>query len=345
MRHGLVCIIGSVLVACAAGGSDGSGDQSGGAAANAPPPPASGGGSKPPVGGGPVVAGEFPTNGVISVTVAADLDAAYYGTNGAVYALGHSGAPVAIAKGDLAPQFFAVDADSVYFSDKGGSIKKVAKGGGDPKVLVDQLTDPGDLVVDGGNVYFLTDNGKLGTVPAAGGTWRELARASGSTGRIVVDPSRVYWVARGSAVLDVPKDLQKSVGEDIESVVGDWGAQFGLAVDQAGIYFGDSDGLNPRNSTIKRATKTADGNARADTFAAAQAVPTDVALDSGDLYWTATGGSGSALYRAAASGGSSAPIVPARKTLLTSIAIGGDAIYLVDSTAMSIVRVVKAVKP
>ncbi len=101
----------------------------------------------------------------------------------------------------------AVDHDWVYYTIYGGSLKKVAKTGGEPIVL----TGPGPqrcLDIDETHVYYTQDGkgtwsppgsteGTLLRVPKAGGTLERLAAQSGESGGVKVTATDVYWTNGG----------------------------------------------------------------------------------------------------------------------------------------------------
>lgn len=149
----------------------------------------------------------------------------------------------------------------------------------------------------------------------------------------MLDEGRVYWVNKGGAVADVSKR-----GGETAFINGNWGAQWGVAVDANAVYFGDSDGLTPTNSTIQRASKSSDGNAQATKWSIATGVPLDLAVDGDQLYWTAAG---VGLVRARLAGGAPAPVDVGAKGTFVAVAIGGSAIYLIDGQSQSIVRAPK----
>jgi hypothetical protein len=185
------------------------------------------------------------------------------------------------------PTDLALDADYVYVSVKGsekgaGQVVKLPKGGGDPIVLVPNLTATSRLVVDDTDVFFidrLNDKYELARVSKAGGNTKSFSTLPEPC-RFAVDAQRLYLAIDTDYVIrtvDKKTGFWSSVGGD--QVSNDLAFPRAVVVDAAAVYWGGSlmVGKVPKPDGTAVELTAPIGNIKV------------MAQDSTQLYWTMTG--------------------------------------------------------
>ncbi len=240
-------------------------------------------------------------------------------------AAGGGGAePIALVTGQDAPTALALDEVSVYWVNSGdGSVKKVAKTGGQVTVLVAARNAvPAGIVVNGGTVFWsnTTDSdarigsqGSVLEVPSIGGELTEVADHPPGEPAGAFDPTgiaayanRLYWTSpdRNAVFVYLP-----GVGVDELPTVED--APQGIAADAEAAYW-----TNRGSGQIVR-YRTAGSRLQ---LATGEQEPWGIAVgDNGYVYWTNR--SGDAVRRAPAEGGAAAETVSGDEASPTAIAV------------------------
>lgn len=236
------------------------------------------------------------------------------------------------------PQYVAVDAKNVYWTDLGsssggstqtGSVFSVPIDGGTVVTLATGLASPGGIAVDATDVYWvdfgvITPPGDVMKIPIGGGTPVTLATSSnnGTPHDIAIDASNVYWTD-GNAVWQMPK----SGGTPVMLAQGTLTS--GVAVDSSYVYWADEEGggdAGPTNSGM--VLKTPIGGGTTVTIATGQNIPLGVQVDAASVYWVNQGDVTTAdgtIMKAPLAGGSA-----------VTLATGQDIVFdlAVDSTTV-----------
>jgi len=130
------------------------------------------------------------------------------------------------------PVAIAQDSDSIYWSEFGGLIRKVAKTGGSPSTLYASLYNPTGLTVDATRVFFC-DGANIRSVPKGGGATTVLA--SGTCSRIAQDANNIYWTDYGAGtVLRLPK-----TGGSPATLASGSNSPAGIATDGVNVYWSE----------------------------------------------------------------------------------------------------------
>ena len=210
-----------------------------------------------------------------------------------------SGAPIILASGQNYPERIALDANYVYFSNRGsdlqpdGSIVRVPKVGGAPEVLVPGIVNPTALIVDADTIYFDArglGQGAFGTfdsVPKTGGT--PVGLTADDAWAFALDGESLFY-AMQSAIA-----MRQLPGGNVVTLASDNDSPSGLAIDKNNVYvamFGGSIVWLPRTGGSLT------------TLATDQNQPTGVAVDDAYVYWTNQSNPvGGSVARAPKSGG------------------------------------------
>jgi hypothetical protein len=94
-----------------------------------------------------------------------------------------------------------VDATSVYWTNEGGAVMKVALDGGTPVTLASGQRVPNAIAVDATGVYWTNYDAGVGAVMKVGldgGTPVTLAAGQPGPNAIAVDATSVYWTNEGT---------------------------------------------------------------------------------------------------------------------------------------------------
>jgi hypothetical protein len=138
----------------------------------------------------------------------------------------------------------ALDATSVYWAnyDGTGSIRRVAKSGGQPVTLYSaQNTYPWSMAVDAQNIYWTVPNpywtnGNTAVMewPLAGGAATTLASNVANPYDIAVSPTNVYWTTEDSPVALLTVPIDGGSVTPLATVTGGAGA---IAIDANHVYW------------------------------------------------------------------------------------------------------------
>ncbi len=222
---------------------------------------------------------------------------------------------VVLASGESAPWAIAVDSTSVYWTDyNGGTVRKVAIGGGTPMTLASGQSPPLAIAVAPASVYWVNygNPADVLSVSLDGGTPTTVASGLEFPGVVAVDDTNVYWGSSGGGIqtealdggtpttLTLVSGVLNSMAVDPTSVY--WTTPYnvfkvaldggvattlasgsgimGVAVDATSVYWTD----HSAGTVLKRdlaSTSTV-------TLASGQGEPNGIAVDATTVYWTST---------------------------------------------------------
>jgi hypothetical protein len=224
------------------------------------------------------------------------------------------------------PQAVVVDDTWVYWSEPsvsmgGGSIKKVAKTGGDVVVIASGQASPGRIAIDTSCIYWTNLNG--GSVARAtldGATVETLVDGLTNPSSIAVFNGYVYFL--NNVLSDTDGAVSRVVSGDgsPETLTGSLAAPSGIAVDGNGVYF-----ASYRNGTILRVALT---GGTPEPLATGQVGPAELVVDQGVLYWTNM--SGRQVMRLALASPSSATTIAGLSNYPMFIAVDSAYVYCTD---------------
>lgn len=257
------------------------------------------------------------------LNVIADGDNVYWNTEQRIVKAPASGGILSVLAVGDEPVEIAVDREFVYWAERRGDIMRVPKGGGASKALVRIGGTPLAVAADDTTIFMTTADGKILTVDKKRGRSRVLVGGIAVGTDLAVDLDRVYW-------LDVDGSLwmiAKRGGEPTRLGRG-LGAVSGFAVRNGVAY------LAVAESVIALAS----GADEPVVLASSQAAPTHVATDGERVYWT-NAGDGSVIMVSIA-GGSPTRMLAGGENLST-LAVNGDALFVSDTLAFSIVKIAK----
>jgi hypothetical protein len=237
-----------------------------------------------------------------------------------------SAGPTTLATGEPQPLGIAAQGGNVYWVNHwGGTVRKIAAGGGTPATLASGQATPTSIAVDGANVYWTNDStqnstafadiynadGAVMTVPLAGGTPTTLASGQYSPLSIAVDATSVYFVSQGSnlrngSVMKVP------IGGGAPTTLASGQFLVGaLAVDATSVYWTNGGATGSDGHLMKvpiaggAATTLATGWSAVTPGRAWGTIATPIAVDATSVYWMAGGANpgGGSLMKVAKDGG------------------------------------------
>jgi hypothetical protein len=232
---------------------------------------------------------------------------------------GGASEPVLIGAGTATPPL-AGDGDTIYFPDA-FTVKKVSMAGGSPEILVVSDSMISSLTTDGINVYWIEDGlANVFKVQVDGVTRVPLASGTGPAGPIVVHGDHVYWIERQGKIKKVGIN-----GGEPTLIVSGLPFLSSLAVDDTHVYFSEQDSGAIRKVPVDGGAPTflgmglflswnilaldedyvywvnqayvsrvlKEGGTVFDydgVLNSLVTVPNAIAVDSGAVYWTETGG-------------------------------------------------------
>lgn len=153
------------------------------------------------------------------------------------------GTPQVLASGEPYPQFIALDAAHVYWTDgysPGGRVGRVAKDGGPVETVV-SVEGPRALALDTSTIYFTVYGlgSPVMSAPLAGGQATILADAQPNGRGIAVYQGIVYWGNLGAPGEDGSIMQLPVAGGTPSLVAANQGGPGAVAVDASGVYWGN----------------------------------------------------------------------------------------------------------
>lgn len=196
--------------------------------------------------------------------------------------------PAMLASRAKGEGFLAIDADFVYWIDRGtdlpdpskrlAKVWRVPKKGGIAKLLVGDLGWPRGLAVDAKRLYWAGfAEGKIYALDKEGGSLTALAEHENTPLDVAIDDTDVYFLATPGEVRRVPKG-----GGPSTRVTGGLVRPRRLAVDAANVYWVDSGGTSA-GGAVMRCRKDGSG---VTTLAGGLHEPGEIVLDTENVYWS-----------------------------------------------------------
>jgi hypothetical protein len=262
------------------------------------------------------------------------------------------------------PWGIAVDASYVYWVNAegadGGSVVRVAKGGGAAQTLASAQVNPVSIAIDANRVYWTTAgtsscapdgactsnaDGAVLSAPLAGGTPTVVAGGQRAPVSLAVDASNVYFVDEGSAVFESTiadgTVVQVPVGGGAPTTLA--GGLFypgALAVDGASVYWTIPGAQGVSGSVLKvpigggAVTTLASGWPSWDLQTGGSTIPDLIAVDATSVYWV-TGnidGAGAKIMKVPTGGGTPSTLGSVQSEF-TTLAVDATTLYWTDGNS------------
>ena len=162
------------------------------------------------------------------------------------------------------PMGIAVDTagSKVYWTASSGKIKRANLNGSGSETVLQDLSDPTDIVVSNGFIYWTEGGNSIRRVNISGQKIvQDIAANLGTVGGLAVGGGKVYWTEQTSASAGTVNGANLD-GTGVTELVSTLSAPMGIAVDTAGskLYWTASSGKIKRaNLDGSRSEKVVDG--------------------------------------------------------------------------------------
>jgi hypothetical protein len=187
-----------------------------------------------------------------------------------------------LASDEWYPVGVAVDATNVYWVNAAvggnGSVMTVPLNGGNPTTLASGQAIQGGLAVDDASIYWTTSGPQLGAVlkmSKGGGSPSAIASGRNYLYSVAVMTTTVFWTAYGAVV---KADVDGGMIVTLAAVVSGADGLDGIAVDTTAVYWTNDSALLMRSPLT---------GGTAITLADEANIFPELALDSGNVYWSA----------------------------------------------------------
>jgi hypothetical protein len=226
-----------------------------------------------------------------------------------------------LALGQNAPWAIALDADNIYWTNRGtstdGSVVKLPKTGGMPVSLATALHFPGGIAVNGTTVLFGGFTLGIVSVPIDGGPTATVVPSDAADGggvELAVDPDFVYWTNAGAPGVVMKATLD---GGSVTTLAYNLASPSGFAIDSSYVYWSEVGSGTVRKVSV--------GGGGFTTLASNQGItlPPALAVDAFNVYWPVSSG---AIMSVQIAGGDPSTFLPASAGAVT-VAVDDTYVY------------------
>jgi hypothetical protein len=197
-------------------------------------------------------------------------------------------AALTLASGLSFPLLLTVDQNSVYWTERAETVKKVGLNGGVVTTLAASVGSPFSatgVVVDAVSVYWAVgysgSSGNIYKIPIAGGTKTTLAFAN-QPYDVAVDATHVYWAEANGGTLGSNSVRKVPINEGAVITLHPGGTLHGvMAIDDTHVYFRYSDGFVWKIAKVDK-----NGESVIDLASNVGSFPAGIAVDANSVYWT-----------------------------------------------------------